>query len=693
ADYNRHLDEIAARVERLLLDAVRRRLLTTIDSLGSPRPDVITILRQWEAFRRLANQANLVGRFIRYNGEVIETELFKYRLTTLLDLVNALFPEFEGKQAFESELRALKGKLRNLTDNLLKEGNLNAGGKFEWVDSILVKCLRDGTWLLIDNVNLCSPAVLDRLNALLEPDGVLTIGERGVGPDGQLVTITPHPDFRLFMTMDPHNGEISRAMRNRGVEIYMSGPNEEEYSTLDLRSLIYHAGLKIQSHQDILLTVHEVMKQKNQGMEGPSIVLLLHAAFLIGQQISRGQSLYEAFLSSCSDVYVKPYTRRVVGNIGFLTFKQDLYDILKEILRDSSLLNERSKEPLEDKLLDSVTLTIPGIKESSLLANIKQQGSLIKAILEAITDAESLEINERVDILPHSLLIFYYLATPNDTEFRHEWLTEVTSSEALNEHKNLMKDLCNIDDLPWDIRWLPSVAVLCRHTDHFKCSMCIAEYSTALMNGTLSDDITSDPVITRFSQLLLTFDECLEATLKCDDVELDTAQCSALQDSLEWRFRTLKTSAMARTTGEMKTKISVQFHFWSLLLEKITITIGNFFPYDIFALLYIGSTIRRLAGVEEQTQSTQKRMKMSSVRCERSLTLDCPVMTNLVTSYVMQNSICDVGATLSSHEEQQLLLEVLKQLLWRNMMFLSSPLLNYTCYDCYYYCKTLATFK
>lgn len=63
---------------------------------------------------------------------------------------------------------------------------------------------------MVDNVNLCSPAVLDRLNALLEPGGTLTIGERGVGPDGQLVTVCPHPGFRLFLTMDPHNGEISR---------------------------------------------------------------------------------------------------------------------------------------------------------------------------------------------------------------------------------------------------------------------------------------------------------------------------------------------------------------------------------------------------------------------------------------------------------------------------------------------------
>lgn len=30
-------------------------------------------------------------------------------------------------------------------------------------------------------------------------------------------------NFRLFLTMDPKFGEISRAMRNRGVEIYIPG--------------------------------------------------------------------------------------------------------------------------------------------------------------------------------------------------------------------------------------------------------------------------------------------------------------------------------------------------------------------------------------------------------------------------------------------------------------------------------------
>lgn len=80
---------------------------------------------------------------------------------------------------------------------------------------------------------ICS--VLDRLNPLLEPGGVLPLTECGTSPDedrgdeaqvggtasssSSHRVIRPHPNFRLFLTADPSCGEVSRAMRNRCVEI------------------------------------------------------------------------------------------------------------------------------------------------------------------------------------------------------------------------------------------------------------------------------------------------------------------------------------------------------------------------------------------------------------------------------------------------------------------------------------------
>lgn len=97
---------------------------------------------------------------------------------------------------------------------------IDAHGRFEWVDGPLVQALKEGHWVVLDGANLCDPSVLDRLNSLCESDGVLTLNERGNIDDG-IEVVRPHPSFRLFMIVDPQHGELSRAMRNRGVEVVL----------------------------------------------------------------------------------------------------------------------------------------------------------------------------------------------------------------------------------------------------------------------------------------------------------------------------------------------------------------------------------------------------------------------------------------------------------------------------------------
>lgn len=97
------------------------------------------------------------------------------------------------------------------------------GARFQWVDGILIRALEQGNWLVLDNANLCSSAVLDRLNSLLEPNGYLSINEHSTA-DGEARIVQPHPNFRIFMTMDARFGELSRAMRNRAVEICLLEP-------------------------------------------------------------------------------------------------------------------------------------------------------------------------------------------------------------------------------------------------------------------------------------------------------------------------------------------------------------------------------------------------------------------------------------------------------------------------------------
>jgi len=114
---------------------------------------------------------------------------------------------------------------------ILRESSRAERARFEWVDGVLVDALNQGKWLVLDNANLCSSSVLDRLNSLLEPNGVLIINEHHT-PNGDAKLVKPHPNFRLFMTMDPRNGELSRAMRNRSIEIFVSPRSDIDKLTI-----------------------------------------------------------------------------------------------------------------------------------------------------------------------------------------------------------------------------------------------------------------------------------------------------------------------------------------------------------------------------------------------------------------------------------------------------------------------------
>eukprot|EP00061_Rhincodon_typus_P014643 g41796.t1 len=137
-------------------------------------------------------------------------------------------------------------------------------GTFEWVDGMLVQALNSGDWLLLDNVNFC----------------------------------------RLFMTMDPAHGEISRAMRNRGIEIYVAGEHSADpLDKQDVKTLLHGLGFVGDQMCTELMTLYSEVKEITAGTSY-SISSLLHCAVLIVHQLKRGLSLAEAFHQACTQVFV-----------------------------------------------------------------------------------------------------------------------------------------------------------------------------------------------------------------------------------------------------------------------------------------------------------------------------------------------------------------------------------------------------
>ena len=107
-------------------------------------------------------------------------------------------------------------------------------GSLSFRDGILVKALRCGHWVILDELNLAPSEVLEALNRLLDDNRELYLAETNE-------TVKPHPNFRLFATQNPcgaYGGRkpLSRAFRNRFVEIHMGDiPSSEMITILEKR--------------------------------------------------------------------------------------------------------------------------------------------------------------------------------------------------------------------------------------------------------------------------------------------------------------------------------------------------------------------------------------------------------------------------------------------------------------------------
>lgn len=92
-------------------------------------------------------------------------------------------------------------------------------GSLSFKDGILVQALRNGHWIILDELNLAPSEVLEALNRLLDDNRELFLPEVNE-------VVKPHPDFRLFATQNPSGAyggrkPLSRAFRNRFVEIHL----------------------------------------------------------------------------------------------------------------------------------------------------------------------------------------------------------------------------------------------------------------------------------------------------------------------------------------------------------------------------------------------------------------------------------------------------------------------------------------
>lgn len=110
----------------------------------------------------------------------------------------------------------LKVKLLKLSSQLKNSINIS----FAFIAGSLVNCIKNGDWVLLDEINLASSETLECLSTILEPNGSIVLLEKG-----DLVPIKRHPDFRIFACMNPSTDigkkDLPVGIRNRFTEFFV----------------------------------------------------------------------------------------------------------------------------------------------------------------------------------------------------------------------------------------------------------------------------------------------------------------------------------------------------------------------------------------------------------------------------------------------------------------------------------------
>ncbi|KAI9830098.1 MAG: hypothetical protein M1826_005091 [Phylliscum demangeonii] len=110
-------------------------------------------------------------------------------------------------------------------------------GRLRFQEGVLVRGVREGHWIILDELNLAPTDVLEALNRLLDDNRELRI------PETQEI-LKPHPGFMLLATQNPagvYGGRkfLSRAFRNRFIELHFGEiPENELEKILAERTLI-----------------------------------------------------------------------------------------------------------------------------------------------------------------------------------------------------------------------------------------------------------------------------------------------------------------------------------------------------------------------------------------------------------------------------------------------------------------------
>lgn len=127
------------------------------------------------------------------------------------------------------------GTFSSRVNGAQKQIGSSSGVYFKFVEGAFITSLRNGYWILLDEINLAPPETLQRITGVLDSEkGTICLAERG-----DIDYIDRHPSFRLFACMNPATDagkrELPYSLRSRFTEYFVDDILDENDLTLFIR--------------------------------------------------------------------------------------------------------------------------------------------------------------------------------------------------------------------------------------------------------------------------------------------------------------------------------------------------------------------------------------------------------------------------------------------------------------------------
>lgn len=566
-------------------------------------------------------------------------------LNYLIDCPNA----GEDKDDVE-QLNGLQKQLIILKAHVKTADSLNTGGCFEWVDSKIVKSLKYGHYISLDHVNLCSSAVLDRLNPVFEPNGNLMISEKGVSDHEQTEIVEKAKNFRAFLTIDPKNGELSRAMRNRCVELSL---NKSSMELDDKRILVYHHGIQDINAITSIIAIHESISTLTE-INNFTISHLTQMAFLTASYQRIGYPMKRAIYVSAMEVYVYSATIDLMG-YGLSYYQNKLREIVVTESENFAIAPKTIKNAyLQDAILNSTDLTeismvkLQMIPIKIVLENMPESScqQVSEALAQVFTGFKNLNMKEIImkDFIKYLIYILFETSSIDDLRLRYLHLEK--SLENKITLKSLSENLykCVVDfelgskgvlrSLPWNTKLYPRIRDY--SADYLESlsntSFCLSAtlivnmilqeipqeavaklsqlnaitYSQAVAKKSLTDKM-NNPFLQHFSEFLVHLENIMKSHLKLAKLNLESY--TQLLTAIQWFNRILD-------VGKMKLYINKEIN--ADLLDKLIL---HYKWMDKKLLTLVSNILPQIQEIAPEFHSSQKKLNSYVLSIKHPLNL------------------------------------------------------------------------